>query len=1038
MAKTNSAGPGAPARLENRLVLLGWLHGQLGYESTAELLEDARKAEEGFPPDRPSHICSRLASRPASGRLSHDIRAKLPEYDANIRKHLDAVNEDRDEWIGLKYFQYLAALYAEIFLDHYFNRRRALLESLNGWVARRNGEAPHGRPHREFRETDLKKLAFWMATGSGKTLVMHINYRQFLDYNNGQLDNILLVTPNEGLSRQHLEELRKANIPAAMFNARGARPETGSGTVRIMEITKFESEKRGEGSSVPVGEFEGDNLVFVDEGHRGSGGQKWKEVRDELGKGGFTFEYSATFGQALAAARDDGLTEEYGRAIAFDYHYRHFYNDGYGKDFRLVNLRRETAGGQTDTLLLANLLTFYEQHLIFAEHGGELRRYNVERPLWVFIGRSVQSDKQMRSDILYVTLFLHRLLSDSGWATETIGRLLEGKSGLRDDEGRDIVRDMFRYLRDRQPDAVSVYADILKRVLHADHAGGLHICDIAGSGGELGLKAADSQRYFGLINIGDTGGFKKLVESHGAGIAIEGDSHTASLFDGINEPNTVEILIGARKFIEGWNSWRVSAMGLLNLGRREGSQIIQMFGRGVRLRGLDGSLKRSSGLAGTPGYVRHLETLNIFALRADYMVQFRDYLESEGAPVHGMVEVQLPIRPNHDLLARGLMVPRLPEGASFADEPLMLKADPSISVAVDLSARVDLMASGPGGLAEASTAPPTGQKIRGSLDLVDMADIYVRLLERKEASKWYNMAVSPDAPETILKKGRYEIAADGSVLNPRSFEGVRHLQDAAAAVVIKYAEQFYRTRREAWAHGRVAYRKLSKGDPNFQDYSVSIPADMKDLVSKIRQLVECNRIYRGATDDLPNVHFDRHLYLPLLLADKRGVTIRPPGLNRGEAEFVRDLRDYCAHERDRALAGMEIFLLRNQGRGRGIGFFETSGFYPDFILWVKSRGMQSVVFVEPHGMFYGDPPEDNEKVNLHRKMRELTERIRQRPDSDAVTLDSYIVSQTPFEVLTNLWGKDWNRRRLAEHHILFPERGGGYDYVAEIVQGTGS
>ena len=29
------------------------------------------------------------------------------------------------------------------------------------------------------------------------------------------------------------------------------------------------------------------------------------------------------------------LTAEYGKAIAFDYSYRHFYNDGYGKDFRI-------------------------------------------------------------------------------------------------------------------------------------------------------------------------------------------------------------------------------------------------------------------------------------------------------------------------------------------------------------------------------------------------------------------------------------------------------------------------------------------------------------------------------------------------------------------------------------------------------------------------------------------------------------------------------------------------------------------------------
>ena len=37
-----------------------------------------------------------------------------------------------------------------------------------------------------------------MATGSGKTLIMHLNYLQFLHYGGAEeLDNIILITPNE-------------------------------------------------------------------------------------------------------------------------------------------------------------------------------------------------------------------------------------------------------------------------------------------------------------------------------------------------------------------------------------------------------------------------------------------------------------------------------------------------------------------------------------------------------------------------------------------------------------------------------------------------------------------------------------------------------------------------------------------------------------------------------------------------------------------------------------------------------------------------
>src|SRR3989304_2288311 len=69
-------------------------------------------------------------------------------------------------------------------------------------------------------------------------------------------------------------------------------------------------EKKGAGVSVPVEAFEGNNLIFVDEGHKGASSEagKWIGNRDKLAENGFTFEYSATFVQAMTAAKRVGLT----------------------------------------------------------------------------------------------------------------------------------------------------------------------------------------------------------------------------------------------------------------------------------------------------------------------------------------------------------------------------------------------------------------------------------------------------------------------------------------------------------------------------------------------------------------------------------------------------------------------------------------------------------------------------------------------------------------------------------------------------------
>ena len=99
----------------------------------------------------------------------------------------------------------------------------------------------------------------------------------------------------------------------------------------------------------------------------------------------------------------------------------------------------------------------------------------------------------------------------------------------------------------------------------------------------MALKVGNND-YFALINVGDSSELlKSAVELEN--VSVEQDEFSDGLFGKINQDSsTLNLLIGSRKFTEGWSSWRVSTMGLLNMGRGEGSQIIQLFGRGVRLK----------------------------------------------------------------------------------------------------------------------------------------------------------------------------------------------------------------------------------------------------------------------------------------------------------------------------------------------------------------------------------------------------------------------------------------------------------------------
>ncbi len=354
---------------DRRLVLHQWmlsLLGQTRFEDLAQHLRDERL--EGLDDHNVHRFCRELLIR-----VPPEDRPELPDdvllaYDQNIVRHTQRLNErrllHREPPLSWKYFQYLALLFTEIYLDLYFRDPQALLAALNGHIELFNAQCPEAERLATFdpqsdAASQLSKLAFWMATGSGKTLVMHANilqYRHWLGVHGRarDLNRIILLTPNEGMSQQHLRELEVAGIHAELFSKEGRGLFAGR-VVEIIDIHKLR-EEMGE-KTVAVDAFEGNNLVLVDEGHRGaSGGEegKWMDRRNALCARGFSFEYSATFAQAVKG--NASLSDTYAKGILFDYSYRYFYNDGFGKDYHIANLQDDSDREWMDTYLTACLL----------------------------------------------------------------------------------------------------------------------------------------------------------------------------------------------------------------------------------------------------------------------------------------------------------------------------------------------------------------------------------------------------------------------------------------------------------------------------------------------------------------------------------------------------------------------------------------------------------------------------------------------------------------------------------------------------------
>jgi hypothetical protein len=1027
-----------PLKFDQKLILAQWMFDLFevrDFTTLADWLRDP--SYEGFDENNVSHYYHVLIARLIQPKaLPADL---LLTYDQNIVRHWKRITEKRNRQgnhLYPKYFQYLSLLFTEIYLDRYFGDPEKLLADLNDKVSAFNAANEEPSQVELYKAEELNKLAYWMATGSGKTLLMHINIMQYQHYaalhdHQPEINRIILLTPNDGLSRQHLAEFELSGMQAELFIKEGRSLFAGK-SIEIIDIHKLREES-GE-KTVAVESFEGNNLVLVDEGHRGASGKEtgeWMKRREQLCEDGFSFEFSATFGQAMKASGNRGLEQTYTHCILFDYSYKYFYGDGYGKEYRILNLEDDHEAARRRRYLTAGLLAFYQQQKLFADKQTDYRPYLIEKPLWIFVGGSVKAVRTQNSrkvsDVVDILLFLAEFVnpnpSQRAEVISFIDAFLKGRSGLLDAKNNDLFATAYTYLAKLGMNAEQTYADILHVLCNADSPAALHVVNLKGADGEIALRLGDHED-FGLINVGDASDLCKLCEAHSQLVVTE-QEFSGSLFQSLNSAQSnINLLIGSKKFTEGWSSWRVSTMGLMNIGRSEGSEIIQLFGRGVRLKGKDFCLKRSRRIEGNtaPADLERLETLNIFGIRADYMRQFKEYLEEEGLPSNeDRIDFVLPVI--NGLGNLKLKTVRLQDGVDFKRQgprPTLDRPNDLLrrqKVALDWYPKIQSMASarGQGQLLEVqrNQAVLTAEH----LAFLDWDSIYFEMQRFKNERAWFNLNLSREKIKELLSSPDwYELYIPQDMLEFRSFDQARQWQEIATSLLKKYCDRYYKHHKAAYENDFLEYRELTPNDPNFfKDYHILVEKSQEDIIAKleeIKTLIETKQLKDVEYQGFKSIMFSQHLYQPLLYLGTNVIEIKPVALNDGERDFVLDLRTFYEANKD-FFKDKELYLLRNMSKGRGIGFFEAGNFYPDFILWLVIGGEQRIIFVDPKGIRNLEGLNDP-KIKFHETIKELEVRL----NDPTVKLESFILSNThSTQVLW--WDQGITKEELEANHVLF-------------------
>jgi len=850
------------------------------------------------------------------------------EYFANKTISYDFEDKEAKLEVTLRYYQRLALYFTQCYLE------QSYLKGSN----------------------TNNKLSYWMATGSGKTIIMQANIMDYFEHiraNNPEEIEVIITSPLKELIGQLQREMREF-FQQPFFNdfTWKLKVETTQG---LIESYKKQSH-----------EIVGDKhyrLLLVDEAHIGLGGKDkgaFTTVRNELTKNrqqSFMFEYSATFYDV-----SDKNKDEYANRIIYEYDYGKFYTDQYGKDFKFGVVKddaiAEDENKDIQRNLEENLSEFHKKMEAFDDYNkAHPSKPFPDRPLLVMAGNTVSASDTNK----------------------------EGK-----EESSNVAK-IISYFA-----ALPKLGQLQQKIFNAQR-GKLHIFKSVETG-ELLLSYGENIEPFGLITVGDVSKFlananiKSLIESDDVISKTQKFTPVNHQFKTIDfDTSPINILIGSRKFSAGWNSFRVSQICLIHFGTGKGSTIVQMFGRGVRLKGLndDGKRQEMDYVESDTGkveflpwaknysldnhafdHLKYLETLFIYSLRNTYLRAFIEEDTNIYKPTLTIIKSTTKIkglgRPIFRINKSAMQKNSLVNCSITIDEK---KGSPRwlISTLVGGEHYLDLPLILNLGVQEQNLL--NYKSIVWLENFIDQAFLE-RLIEHK-LERAYLVAEGVDLSFILEALNNENICVnyDADIISPVQFQKL--LIKVVDHVISKVKNKVRYDKNKSQYHFDVPIRN----DDCISEYQLKVSLAKDSDAQKVKLELDKEDSYKTF------FHMLKHYYQPLAInphAEIKGtvhqaindlgfksvtqntksvfsayetyfnsvenIKVSPDKLDAYEAKFLHDLQVYIDANH------LNLTVLRNLPNGN-IGIPSDDGvFYPDFILWYKKGEQEHIIFCDPKGI----------------------------------------------------------------------------------------
>jgi len=458
-----------------------------------------------------------------------------------------------------------------------------------------------------------------------------------------------------------------------------------------------------------------------------------------------------------------------------------------------------------------------------------------------------------------------------------------------------------------------------------------------------------------------------------------------------------------------------------------------LFGRGVRLKGKNLSLKREEENADY--HIKVLQNISIIGLNASYVHRFLNEIQKE---VPDMTEFTLEIKLNREEKWNGKIITfRKEKDKEFKNEIIELDYSSKVArrVTLDLRSKITV-ASGFTSMAAEYQDTYSENFLKRFNDFLDYNTLELEINRYKILKGYQNLILKRSTLEKLINKGDFILySQNGQFGIEEAISG--QIQDIAVVLIKDYINKYYADREKDFFSKNLSYEAIEPAVyenmfPKHHQQILKIPEKHIKIIEELKDKV--TELFHQDDTTLPSIHFDKHLYSPIIAWDKgkkfKEVKVIPTRLNEGETKFLKHFKEYI--KTTDKFANKEIFVLRNLSK-RGLGFFmESSSFYPDFIIWVVDGLKQHIYFLDPKGILIGETNFNNPKVLWCKEsIPELEYQIQN--DSSAkdspvhISLSAFILSVTSFQKACDVWspGKV-KKEEFTRNHILFIEENREY------------